>query len=296
MLAALAAPAEDSSKMAIVELTEAQKQWVIANAAKGTPATMADLSAEIFKVQGSPTAAVAFETVTIASNTIEPPRTGKITYVKLAVSGSSDTLDTVTLTNYNDGDIIIFVLADASKPVKFEGGTGNITNMYGDFTMNKAEHAASYIVSGSTIGQLYGVTDFSDPCNIRCFRAVIASADVLTLNSSPIDLVAAPGAGFAIDLIHASAFLDFNTTAYTTNTTLSIVFPSHTGTAYTGQLLFYLAATSDHIARFLLFDDYSASNPYTFENEALRLKEITGNPAAGDSPITIFGAYRIIKL
>lgn len=65
---------------------------------------------------------------TIASGVVTPLRYAAITIVNIDTEGAaaSDTLDTITTTEYNTGDIIIFRGANAGRVVTFSDGSGNL--------------------------------------------------------------------------------------------------------------------------------------------------------------------------
>lgn len=129
---------------------------------------------------------------------------------------------------------------------------------------------------------------------IREVSLTIASADVLTLNSTPIEIVAAPGAGKAIEVVNASLTTDFNSAAYTTNTTLFLRAAGATGVQADNSI----NASVTRTGRFRLQDTSSsgATDTQIIENAALEVYVASGNPAAGDSDITINLAYREIDV
>jgi len=119
----------------------------------------------------------------------------------------------------------------------------------------------------------------------------IASADVLTLNTTPIEIVAATGAGTAIEVLSASMKMVYNSTPYATNTALSLV----TNTADLFQFETELAQIADCFSKFGS-EDAAPDNIQFVENEALQVTVGTGNPTAGDSDIKVYVTYRIITL
>jgi hypothetical protein len=120
----------------------------------------------------------------------------------------------------------------------------------------------------------------------------IPSADVLTLNSTPIDIVPAQGVGTAIEVISASVKIDFNTTAYATNTVIMLI----TDTATSQQSNANINATSNQIGKFRNTEVGSPSLTQLIENKALNVFVDTGNPTAGDSDITVYVTYRVITI
>ena len=116
----------------------------------------------------------------------------------------------------------------------------------------------------------------------------LTSAQILALNTTPIELIGAPGAGKYIVVEQASASIDFNTTAYVAagNMVLSYTDASGTATAVIPEAL--VEATADRAD----FNLQQASVQATF-NAALVAASLTSDPTAGDSEITVNISYRI---
>jgi hypothetical protein len=129
---------------------------------------------------------------------------------------------------------------------------------------------------------------------IKSASLTIASADVLQLNSVPITIVAAQGVGTAIEVISASVKIDFNTVAYATNVGLAL----YSNGADEPQLLSLTAlnATVNSIRRLAVDSTYIGADTQIIENAAIVVGAILGNPTAGDSDITVYVLYRVIKL
>ena len=118
----------------------------------------------------------------------------------------------------------------------------------------------------------------------------IASADVLTLNSTPLTIVSAVP-GYAIEVISASRKLDFNTTAYATNTDLQLI-TSGASTSTQAQ-----ARINSSVSNILLMDKSTpglATSTQLLANADLLVKVDGGNPTAGDSDVTVYVNYRLI--
>ena len=118
----------------------------------------------------------------------------------------------------------------------------------------------------------------------------ISSAEILALNSTPVTLVTAPGAGYVLMPINAIVKMNFGTIVYGANTDLGIV---HDG--LTTQLL-PLAALINRASDWIKFiplceQGYSAA---TSENKSLDLLCDTGDPTGGDGNLDIYLWY--IKL
>ena len=129
---------------------------------------------------------------------------------------------------------------------------------------------------------------------IKSASLTIASADVLQLNSTPLTIVAAQGVGTAIEVISASVKIDFNTTAYATNTTLQLISPGG-ATLVQATTTTVLAVTQNTHTGFIRTAPI-ASGGSIFENTELTVNVFNGNPTAGDSDITVYVLYRVITL
>lgn len=129
-------------------------------------------------------------------------------------------------------------------------------------------------------------------CDVHCAELVIPTAQVLTLNGTPLTLVAAPGAGYAIELTEVSLKMVFNSVAYATNTTVQVI--ANGATAYQAQFNSAVLASASSTWNTIAKQALSGTN--IIENTALQVKVATGNPTAGDSDIKIYLQYRIITL
>ena len=118
----------------------------------------------------------------------------------------------------------------------------------------------------------------------------IASADVLTLNSTPLTIVSAVS-GYAIEVISASVKLDFNTTAYATNTDINVVCAGATQSQLKDTVL---SASVSTVRKLLPVSGLSATDTQLISNASLLVSVGTGNPTAGDSDITVYVNYRLI--
>lgn len=121
---------------------------------------------------------------------------------------------------------------------------------------------------------------------------VVTSAEILTGNATPIDLIAAPGAGFAIHVISVTEQVFFNTTVYATNTTYDIKAQTATVGQYrsTGGLL----ATVNTKRIVPQFTTFAAGSTQIVENVPIQFFVPAGDPTAGDSDIEITLNYRVV--
>ena len=128
---------------------------------------------------------------------------------------------------------------------------------------------------------------------LQSAKVTIPSAEILQLNSTPKELVPAPGAGKMIVLLNAAVRLTFGSSVYTTNITLNI----QTAGANYEQSQFFnaLGWGSD---TFVVRSNSSgvAGNIALAENQALQAVVPSGNPAAGDSDIDVYIQYAIVDI
>lgn len=129
-------------------------------------------------------------------------------------------------------------------------------------------------------------------CRVQCASLTIPTAEVLTLNSVPVEIVAAPGAGYAVQVINAAFNIDFNSVAYATNTTLEVV----TNTATTAQVKCEITSTSNQFGTLSSAVIGNPTETQIIENAALNVSVQTGDPTAGNSDIEIKVLYRIISV
>lgn len=118
----------------------------------------------------------------------------------------------------------------------------------------------------------------------------IASADVLTLNSTPLTIVSAVS-GYSIEVISASVKIDFGTTAYATNTFIQLITNGATTAQYGAGIINATVATTKKLPE---ISTTTATTTQLIANADLQVSVKTGNPTAGDSDITIFVNYRLI--
>jgi len=157
-------------------------------------------------------------------------------------------------------------------------GTWIATDIYkGELFFNQAD------------GVLWSRDDNGVTCLGGSASLTIASADVLTLNTTPLTIVGAV-AGYAIEVISASRKLDFNTTPYATNTELILI----TSGAISQQAKGTINSSVSNTLCVGKSTPGLATSTQLIANADLLVQVGTGNPTAGDSDITVYVNYRLI--
>ncbi len=137
--------------------------------------------------------------------------------------------------------------------------------------------------------QIYGYINSSGG-SLNSTQVVLTSAQILALNSTPITLVAGI-AGIEIQVVSAAILLKFNSSSYSSHTTLAIGSTSNPD----GQAsLNCLGAGADVRGVMELLTDGTTSNLNT--GEALVASVVSGNPSGGDSQVVVDVLYRAVDL
>ena len=119
-------------------------------------------------------------------------------------------------------------------------------------------------------------------------KVSLSSAQILLLNTTPIELVEAPGADKAIVVQDIIYDLDFITAAYTGNTVLEVEYSGQSGSITTMNSVLNSAAditrTSQGIGTYTMF-----------KNNAIDLTVQNGDPSTGSGTMNIYITYKIIN-
>lgn len=171
----------------------------------------------------------------------------------------------------------------------------NNVNTTGTYTGNTLPAGGELVLAVALSSNLLAVTNANTQDVVYKASLSIPTASVLTLNATPLEIVAAPGAGYAIECINASLFMTYNSVAYATNTTLQLI----TDTATVAQMQLS-GAISNTVTRGYKIPELSSAAGTTstqvIENKSLKVSVATGNPTAGDSDIVVYVLYRLIAV
>jgi hypothetical protein len=129
----------------------------------------------------------------------------------------------------------------------------------------------------------------------------ISSAELLALNAAPQELVAAPGAGFALIVEDAQFFLDYNSAAYAgiaAGEDLAIRYTDGSGAIVaTQEATGFLDATADAYRHTRpVASSVSTGGVAPVANAALVLHMLTGEIITGNSPLNVRVRYRTVAV
>ena len=146
-------------------------------------------------------------------------------------------------------------------------------------------------VLSTTVG-VYRIVNAELSGEIVRKTTVLTSAQVLASFTTPITLVSAPGAWKAIHVESIVASIDYNSAAYATNTTMEARYTDGSGTKVTADISSLLAVTADTI---ISVGGIEAQLVLT-QNAPVVIRTATGNPATGNSPVTVEVFYRVVSI
>jgi hypothetical protein len=122
----------------------------------------------------------------------------------------------------------------------------------------------------------------------------IPTASILTLNSIPLQIVSAPGAGKYISILSASACMEtYAGTPYATNTILMLICDTATLRVASSSILVSIVVNN---LPFALVTGGGATDTQMPANKALNVSVLTGDPTAGNSNIKVKVLYNIITI
>lgn len=159
------------------------------------------------------------------------------------------------------------------------GGSGKTVSV-GDLVYCTVANAGG---TEASVGTSWKVCYSGGGAQLKKATVLIPTASVLTLNSTPIEIVGAV-AGKAIQIVSAVCKINYNSIAYATNT--SIKLGASTDVAATPQMTASIAGT---------FSFWNVFTPVAggtdLMSDTIVAYVATGNPTAGNSDITIVVHY-----
>ncbi len=177
---------------------------------------------------------------------------------------------------------------DNHYPLLVKGATAPATGTY-------AQGAIFFnTTTGTTMFNIGTTTAPSFATSAVTTVTSLTSAQILALNTTPITLIAAPGAGYAINLISVMGSLTFATAAYATHTELDIIDATSSAVLFKDTATL-LAATASKVATVPVNTNSNAGLVVT-ANAAVNATVATGNPATGAGTLKLYTTYNIIAL
>jgi len=192
--------------------------------------------------------------------------------------------DAGTEGDYDGGDVFIY------------GGLGGGIGERGDVHLGDGSSILGIkenTTPNATVGinTTTGLLSYAALANIRTATVTLTQSQVQGLNTTPIVIVTNPGGGYFIEVISASAYYNYDTTAFVTGTYLRLkyhgnsVYPFRTSTNF-------IVDTDD---RFEVMYPDSTSNIVVLANNSLQITadaDSTGGSAS--STIKVMITYRIL--
>lgn len=168
-------------------------------------------------------------------------------------------------------------------------GTWIPTDIYEGEAFLNVTDARLYTRAGSTIKEI-GLQN-SLVGTYQYATKTLTSAQILALGTV-ITLVPAPGAGRAIIVKNVYTRLNFNTTAYNTNT---LYIRLDGASDPVGEMSQYLNSTVSRFGKFYIDSDFfvNTTNTVILENQALFIYT-SANPTTGNSTMDILVEYQIL--
>ncbi|MGB3947854.1 MAG: hypothetical protein WBM13_07710 [Bacteroidia bacterium] len=219
-----------------------------------------------------------------------------VTLIANAQTWSHGSNELRTGTSNTANGSLLFYNSTNSNTIGIQSGA---TSTSYTMTLPTAQGSAGDVLQNNGSGTL-SWTSVSGIANVYEVSATISSSQILNLFSSPVTIVAAPGAGKYIEVISASAVMIYNSQPYADNTSLELRCAGSNVQAQAGEG-YALVST---FSRNCLFVKHSygvtPTKSQLVENTDLVLGVLmvntTGGPTGGNSDIKIKVMYRIVTI
>jgi len=226
-----------------------------------------DSESGLSNLDGSGIVTGSIATAALADDAVTNDKLNSMTRGTVKVGGTSNTptdLDAKTSGNVLVGD----------------GTDVNSVAISGDITLSSAG------VTAIGAGKVTNAMLATPPQTYYQLKRTITSAEVLSMNSTPINIISAPGSGKVIKILTGFVWVDYNTATYASGGQLELRFGSDImGTAAVGSIT---TATD------LLSNLYPIAAATTSSlNQALLLSNVTADFTTGDSEVKIILYYTI---
>jgi len=178
--------------------------------------------------------------------------------------------------------------------VELDNTTGAVTVLAGQIVSVSDDKGRAIVNQDSDFEEIFYSSE------TREVEVTLTTAQILASNTTPIQLITAPWAGYAIAVEAVYSSLDYNSAAYATNTDLEIRYDGSAAGDGTGA-----ECTMDSLNAILLLTAdavYRTPGLGAWLDTAITINKgvtaitNTGDPATGNSPLTLKVIYRIIKV
>lgn len=208
-----------------------------------------------------------------------PTFTFSSSFVAVKFAGSqviNSATDGSTLTGLSASALASGTVPDARFPATLPAASG----------VNLTALNASNLASGTL------TTTLLSEDVARTASVTVATGAVLTLNSTPVELVAAPGAGKVILIEEITCKLVFNSAAYTGSNPLEIRYTNGSGAKVSADLSSAFLNSSSGTNYATVKSVVTQLTPVA--NAAVVVSVPSANPGAGNSPLVFKVKYRIV--
>jgi hypothetical protein len=127
---------------------------------------------------------------------------------------------------------------------------------------------------------------------VRTAKLSLTSEQVLNLNSTKQEIVTVSSDSIAIEVISGVVEIEFNNNKYTANTNIELKSDTADEAQLTGDVL---GATKSSIYKLSVLSP-TEDKAQLLKTKPLVVTNSNGNPADGDSPVTIYLTYRLIDM
>lgn len=128
-------------------------------------------------------------------------------------------------------------------------------------------------------------------------KVTLTAQELATLNSSPIEAIAAPGTGYAISVISATINFTYNTVAFANSDPIQLFTDTAAAAQFESSITMDTAASSfTNFLPVLVFTPGSETN--VVEDKALNITCASDSVASpnGDGTAVVYITYRVIRL
>lgn len=129
---------------------------------------------------------------------------------------------------------------------------------------------------------------------INHIKVELTPTEVKALNTTPLIIIPAQGAGKSIKVLSASGQVaTYGSAAYATNVNLQLLTDTADDAQYANAII--LTSTAARHISFAPVASTGATSKQLISNKDLTLKVATGNPATGDSNVIVHVAYTVVE-